>query len=159
MRLLEEKKAAASSKSSNSLWAVDRSCISWLDQQAIQSVVYVSFGNITILTRKHLIEVWYGLVNSERRFLWVVRPEPVVGHREEDIPVELMEGTKERGYLVEWAPQEEVLAHAAVGGFLTHSGWNSTLESLVAGVPMLGWAYFADQQVNSRFGERCGSWD
>ncbi|KAK2639613.1 hypothetical protein Ddye_027408 [Dipteronia dyeriana] len=62
-----------------------------------------------------------------------------------------MEGTKERVYMVGWAPQEEVLEHRAVGGFLTHSGWNSMLESVVAGQPMICWPYFADQQVNSRF--------
>ncbi|KAL8552061.1 hypothetical protein ACS0TY_000939 [Phlomoides rotata] len=60
-------------------------------------------------------------------------------------------GTKERGYIVSWAPQEEVLAHAATGGFLTHSGWSSTLESIVEGKPMICWPYFADQHVSSRY--------
>ncbi|KAK6227884.1 hypothetical protein SCA6_000224 [Theobroma cacao] len=136
-------------QSPNSLWEVDRSCLSWLDEQPKESVVYVSFGSIAVLSREQIMEFWFGLVNSRKRFLWVFRPDfmPEKG----SIPAELVEGTKERGYMVGWAPQEEVLAHCAIGGFLTHSGWNSTLESLVAGVPMICWPYFADQQLNSRF--------
>lgn len=101
-----------------------------------------------------MYEIWHGLVNSGTRFLWVRRPGSVLGlgsERDEEIPVELSRGTKERGYVVSWAPQEEVLAHPAVGGFLTHSGWNSTLESMVSGKPMICWPYFVDQQVNSRY--------
>ena len=70
---------------------------------------------------------------------------------ENEIPMELVEGTKERGFMVGWAPQEKVLAHPAIGGFMTHSGWNSTLENIVAGVPMICWPLFADQHINSRF--------
>lgn len=134
--------------SSSSLWEEDRSCITWLDSQPLRSVVYVSFGSMTVLTKDQLIEFWFGLVNSQRPFLWVIRPNSV--NTESDIPVELLEATKKRGYMVGWAPQEEVLSHPAIGGFLTHSGWNSTLECLYEGVPMICWPFYADQQVNSR---------
>ncbi|XP_059669225.1 7-deoxyloganetic acid glucosyl transferase-like [Cornus florida] len=141
-----------SSTYSSSFWEEDQSCVTWLDSQPSKSVIYVSFGSITIVTRDQLMEFWYGLVNSGQRFLWVMRPDSIVDKdMESQIPVELVEGTRERGYMVDWAPQEEVLAHPAVGGFLTHSGWNSTLESIVSGVPMICWPYFADQTINSRF--------
>ncbi|RVW73480.1 7-deoxyloganetic acid glucosyltransferase [Vitis vinifera] len=104
------------SQFSNSFWEEDRSCLAWLDRQPSKSVIYVSFGSITVITKEQMMEFWHGLVNSGSRFLW-----------------------------------EEVLAHPAVGGFLTHGGWNSTLESIVAGVPMICWPYFSDQQLNSRF--------
>ncbi|KAG8651408.1 7-deoxyloganetic acid glucosyltransferase [Manihot esculenta] len=135
--------------SSTDLFKVDKTCITWLDNQPPQSVLYVSFGSVTIMTREQLMEFWYGLVNSKKKFLWVIRPESVNNLGE--ILQELQEGEKKRGYIIKWAPQEEVLAHKAIGGFLTHSGWNSTLESIVAGVPMICWPYFGDQQVNSRF--------
>ncbi|KAI5670566.1 hypothetical protein M9H77_10930 [Catharanthus roseus] len=100
------------------------------------------------------MEFWHGLVNSGIRFLWVLRPDSIIG-KEGEIKtpeeVDLEEATKARGYMVGWAPQEEVLAHQAIGGFLTHSGWNSTLESIVAGKPMICWPFFVDQQINSRF--------
>ncbi|KAD7480140.1 hypothetical protein R6Q59_008963 [Mikania micrantha] len=144
-----EARMASPLRSSNSLWEEDRTCMTWLDEKAQKSVIYVSFGSMTMLSREDLIELWYGLVNSKKNFLWVVRPNSVAGDGQ-NIPAELLEGTIKRGYMVRWAPQEEVLAHPAIGGFLTHSGWNSTLESIVASVPMICWPYYADQQVNSR---------
>ncbi|KAL3523920.1 hypothetical protein ACH5RR_016754 [Cinchona calisaya] len=139
--------------SSGSLWEEDRSCLAWLDSQPTKSVIYASFGSITVVTREQLVEFWYGLVNSGQRFLWVIRPDSIMGEDSgsQPIPGELQEGTKSRGYMVGWAPQQEVLNHHAIGGFLTHSGWNSTLESMVAGVPMICWPYFADQTINSRY--------
>ncbi|CAO2827423.1 unnamed protein product [Amaranthus hypochondriacus] len=137
---------------SSNLWETDRSCISWLDPKPQKSVVYVSFGSLTTLTRDQLTEIWAGLVQSNKYFLWVIRPNLIIGSdTNSSTSDDLLKETEKRGYMVGWAPQEEVLAHPAIGGFLTHSGWNSTLESIVAGVPMLCWPYFADQQVNSRF--------
>ncbi|KAL6327333.1 hypothetical protein AAG906_018786 [Vitis piasezkii] len=132
---------STTSQSSNSLRQEDRSCIAWLNRQPSKSVIYVSFGSLTVITRKQLIEFCYGLANSGSRFLWVIRTDSLAEEDgERQTPAELLEGQR-RG----------VLAHPAVGGFLTHSGWNSTLESICAGVPMICWPYFADQQINSRF--------
>jgi UDP:flavonoid glycosyltransferase YjiC (YdhE family) len=103
--------------------------MTWLDTQPSKSVVYVSFGSVVVITRDQLLEFWYGLVNSKKRFLWVIRPDLVTGKDETQIPAELLERKRRVGCLVDWAPQEEVLGHRAIGGFLTHSGWNSTLES------------------------------
>ncbi|PON56509.1 UDP-glucuronosyl/UDP-glucosyltransferase [Parasponia andersonii] len=151
-RLMTNNINGSKDPSSNSLFDVDRSCITWLDSQQPKSVIYVSFGSLTTVTKHDLLEFWHGLVNSEKRFLWIIRPDLVAGEGGAgSVQAELAEMTRERGYIVGWAPQEEVLAHPAVGGFLTHSGWNSTLESIVAGVPMICWPYLADQQINSRF--------
>ncbi|XP_059462891.1 7-deoxyloganetic acid glucosyltransferase-like isoform X2 [Corylus avellana] len=137
----------------SNLWEVDRSCMTWLDSQPLGSVVYVSFGSLAIMTRGFAMEIWHGLVNSGKRFLWAIRRDTILpgAEGEQVIPVELQEGTKDRGLVVDWAPQEDVLAHPSTGGFLTHSGWNSTLESIVAGVPMVCWPQIADQQINSRW--------
>ncbi|KAL4188549.1 hypothetical protein AMTRI_Chr08g160850 [Amborella trichopoda] len=140
---------------SMSLWLEDRSCLTWLDSQAPGSVLYVSFGSYTVISRRQLTEFCYGIVNSGKPFLWVIRPDLLDGE-EAVLPEELALQAEAQGRFVKWAPQEEVLHHPAVVGFLTHSGWNSTLESLEAGVPMLCWSFFADQQVNSRFVE--GVW-
>ncbi|KAA8534140.1 hypothetical protein F0562_031667 [Nyssa sinensis] len=149
-RLIE--KMNSSTTSSNSFWKEDWSCMTWLESQPSKSVIYVSFGSLTILTRDQLLEFWYGLVNSGQRFLWVIRPDSIASDNEESqIPAELRDNTVERCHMVGWAPQEEVLAHPSVGGFLTHSGWNSTLESITAGVPMICWPYLGDQFINSRF--------
>ncbi|RVW41373.1 7-deoxyloganetic acid glucosyltransferase [Vitis vinifera] len=95
--------------------------------------------------KEELMEFWHGLVNSGSRFLWVIRPDSLTEKDGEfQPPAQLWEVTKERGQIVGWVPQEEVLAHPAVGGFLTHSGWNSTIESIFAGVPMICWPYFAE---------------
>ncbi|XP_019192212.1 PREDICTED: 7-deoxyloganetic acid glucosyltransferase-like [Ipomoea nil] len=144
----------ANPPSSNSLRDEDRSCLSWLENQPEKSVIYVSFGSLAVVTREQLLEIWHGLVNSGQRFLWVHRQDLVAGENGGDwVPTELEEGLKARGYMVRWAPQEAVLEHPSVGGFFTHSGWNSTLESIVAGVPMICRPCLGDQNTNSRMVE------
>ncbi|XVE76471.1 hypothetical protein DITRI_Ditri12bG0175900 [Diplodiscus trichospermus] len=133
------------SSSNGHLREADPNCITWLDSQPLRSVVYVSFGSFVVLTSEELMEFYEGLVNSDHQFLWALRPDMItqVGHHN-------MDG-KEKGYIVDWAPQEEVLSHPSVGGFLSHCGWNSTLETMVAGVPMICWPKLPDQSVNSKW--------
>ncbi|GJT77238.1 7-deoxyloganetic acid glucosyltransferase-like protein [Tanacetum coccineum] len=140
------------SNGSNSLWEENRSCLTWLDTKPAKSVIYVSIGSLAIMTVDQFFEIWHGLVNSGKLFLIVKRPGSVIGdHDDNQVPKVLVDATKERGFIAQWVPQEEVLAHSSIGGFLTHSGWNSTMESIVEGVPMICWPLYVDQQVNSRF--------
>ncbi|XP_024986990.1 7-deoxyloganetic acid glucosyltransferase-like [Cynara cardunculus var. scolymus] len=137
---------------SNSLWEENRTCLSWLDMQPAKSVVYVSIGSMARMTVDQFFEIWQGLVNSGKPFLWVQRPGSVLGEYDDSqVPQNLVDETKQRGFIATWVPQEEVLAHPAIGGFLTHGGWNSTMESIMEGVPMICWPFYVDQQVNSRF--------
>jgi UDP:flavonoid glycosyltransferase YjiC (YdhE family) len=138
-----------------SLWKEETECLLWLNTKATNSVIYVNFGSIAVMKPQHLIEFAWGLANSKLPFLWVVRPDLVVGESA-ILPPEFVAETKERGLIASWCPQEQVLNHPSVGGFLTHSGWNSTMESLSAGMPMLCWPVLAEQRVNCRY--TCNEW-
>ncbi|TYI87608.1 hypothetical protein E1A91_D04G147800v1 [Gossypium mustelinum] len=146
---VDDPTALASTKSI--FWQEEKGCLTWLDSHPSKSVVFVSFGSVVTFTLDQMLEFWHGLVNSGKPFLWVIRSNAIIG---EDDPRKILEdlkdNTKGKRSIVSWAPQEEVLAHPAVGAFLTHIGWNSTLESIYAGVPMICWPLFVDQYVNSR---------
>lgn len=142
----------STSSSCSSLLAQDQSCISWLDKHKPNSVVYVSFGSLAAITEAQFLEIAWGLANSMHPFLWVVRGGMVLGYEWlEPLPNGFIENLEGRGHIVKWAPQQEVLAHEAVGAFWTHSGWNSTLESICEGVPMICMPCFTDQMVNARY--------
>ncbi|KAJ4965153.1 hypothetical protein NE237_017002 [Protea cynaroides] len=139
----------------SNLWREESECLEWLDSKEPSSVLYVNFGSITVMTPQQLVEFAWGLANSEQNFLFIIRPDLVRGDSA-ILPSEFMKQTKERGILASWSPQEQVLNHPAIGGFLTHCGWNSTLESICSGVPMICWPFFADQQTNCRYS--CNHW-
>ncbi|KAK6115477.1 hypothetical protein DH2020_007746 [Rehmannia glutinosa] len=140
---------------SSNLWKEEPECLEWLDSKHPNSVVYVNFGSITVMTPNQLIEFAWGLANSNQSFLWIIRPDLVSGD-EAILPPEFVETVKERGMMANWCPQDKVLNHPSIGGFLTHSGWNSTLESICSGVPMICWPFFAEQQTNCWYS--CAKW-
>ncbi|VVB05798.1 unnamed protein product [Arabis nemorensis] len=124
----------------------------WLDKQDPQSVVYVSFGSLAAIEEKEFLEIAWGLRNSEQPFLWVVRPGFVRGTEWiESLSCGFVENIGHKGKIVKWVNQLEVLGHPAIGAFWTHCGWNSTLESICEGVPMICTPCFTDQRVNARY--------
>lgn len=129
----------------------DRTCIEWLDMQVTGSVLYVSVGSLACMDSGELSEVAWGLANSGQPFLWVVRQDLVPGSDGPCLPKGFDDAVEGRGRVTPWAPQQEVLAHRAVGGFWTHNGWNSTLESVAEGLPMICRPQFADQMMNARY--------
>ena len=139
----------------SNLWKEQIDCFQWLDSKEPNSVVYVNFGSITVMTPQQLTEFAWGLAKSKKTFLWIIRPDLVVGNSAL-LPPEFVTETNDRGMLASWCPQEQVLKHPAVGGFLTHSGWNSTSESICGGVPVICWPFFAEQQTNCRYS--CIDW-
>lgn len=134
-------------------------CREWLDTKPINSVLFVCFGSMNTISASQMMQLGMALERSGRSFVWVVRPP--VGfdinsefRAEEWLPEGFMEKIRgsESGLIVhDWAPQVEILSHGAVSAFLSHCGWNSVLESLSHGVPILGWPMAAEQFFNCKF--------
>ncbi|VAH24547.1 unnamed protein product [Triticum turgidum subsp. durum] len=125
-------------------------CLRWLDKKPASSVVYASFGTMTSFSPEQTRELARGLDLSGKNFLWVITNGSAAAA---SVDICMPDGfpTAHRGYVVHgWAPQVLILNHPAVGGFMTHCGWNSTLEAVSAGVPMVTWPRYADQFHNEK---------
>ncbi|CAN1312356.1 UDP-glycosyltransferase 83A1 [Linum perenne] len=138
-----------------SFWSPDRTCLAWLDKHPPKSVIYVAFGSIVFFPQQQFEELATGLEMTGRPFLWVVRTNFVEGSGQEFLDG-FLERVANRGKIVEWTNQEEVLSHPSTGCFMSHCGWNSTLDGVWSGVPFLCWPYFADQFHNRD--SICESW-
>ncbi|XP_050366365.1 mogroside IE synthase-like [Argentina anserina] len=121
-------------------------CMTWLNDRPKGSVAYVSFGSLAELGAEQMEELAWGLKNSNICFLWVVREKEAT-----KLPSGFAEAIKEKGLVISWCPQLEVLANEAIGCFVTHCGWNSTLEALSSGVPMVAVPQWTDQSTNAKY--------
>ncbi|KAG6556599.1 hypothetical protein Mapa_001540 [Marchantia paleacea] len=131
--------------------------LKFLDSQRKSSVLYVAFGGDGNHSREQIVEIVHGLENSQRPFLCVLLPPLKTPDFQTDdvfsvIPPDCLERTKGRGMFVQrWAPQMKVLAHPSTGGFLSHFGFNSMIESVCLGIPLLAWPMGAEQKLNARW--------
>ncbi|EFJ27349.1 hypothetical protein SELMODRAFT_95514 [Selaginella moellendorffii] len=142
--------STAVERSSEHLSPEDLACLEWLDTQKESSVIYVSFGSVATMSVEQFQELARGLERSNQPFVLVLRKTLVADPSVHDFFEGLKQRIGERGIVISWAPQMHVLLHPAVGGFLTHCGWNSTVEGICAGVPMLAWPCMAEQNINCK---------
>ncbi|TMW88654.1 hypothetical protein EJD97_018270 [Solanum chilense] len=128
----------------------EHECLNWLDSWEQDSVLFVCLGSLSRLPTSQMVELGLGLESSKRPFIWVVR------HMSDEfknwlVEEDFEERVKGQGLLIHgWAPQVLILSHPSVGAFLTHCGWNSSLEGITAGVAMITWPIFAEQFINER---------
>ncbi|KAH6762317.1 hypothetical protein C2S52_019750 [Perilla frutescens var. hirtella] len=133
----------------NGFWS-ETDCTTWLRSKPPGSVLYVSFGSFIRTTKQVIEELAHGLLLSEVDFVWVIRPGILSSGDDDVLPEEFESRIHGKGLIVPWCDQIEVLSNPAVGGFLTHCGWNSTLESMWCGVPMICYPIAYDQTTNRK---------
>ncbi|ESQ52326.1 hypothetical protein EUTSA_v10017663mg [Eutrema salsugineum] len=132
-----------------SLWA-ESDCTEWLKGRPAGSVLYASFGSYAHIGKNEIVEIAHGLLLSGLSFIWVLRPDIVGTDVPDYLPVGFVDQAQGRGLLVQWCCQMEVISNRAVGGFLTHCGWNSVLESVWLGLPLLCYPLLTDQFTNRK---------
>lgn len=123
-------------------------CQNWLNTKLPNSVIFVSFGSMADLSEAQYRELALGLKGSNHNFVWVVRES-----EQPKLPKDFRDETFGPGLVVGWASQLEVLAHEATGCFVSHCGFNSVLEALCLGVPLVGMPQWTDQGTNAKFVE------
>ncbi|OEL34321.1 UDP-glycosyltransferase 73D1 [Dichanthelium oligosanthes] len=149
--LFHQRTATLASRGNTAAIGADE-CLRWLDGMEPSSVVYVSFGSIAHAEPKQVVELGLGLEASGHPFIWVVKNSDQHGEEVRELLHKLEARVAGRGLLIRgWAPQVLILSHAAVGSFVTHCGWNSTMEAITAGLPVVTWPHFADQFLNAKF--------
>uniref|UniRef100_A0A1D1YS43 Glycosyltransferase n=1 Tax=Anthurium amnicola TaxID=1678845 RepID=A0A1D1YS43_9ARAE len=127
-------------------------CMSWLDSMKPRSVLYVSFGTLVRTPLSQAVEIGMALEASGHPFVWTIKAGEQYAEVEQWLADGFEERTKDRAIIIMgWAPQVMILSHPSVGGFLTHCGWNSSMEAITAGVPMITWPALVDQFLNQRF--------
>ncbi|KAK4803742.1 hypothetical protein SAY86_003559 [Trapa natans] len=127
-------------------------CIGWLDSKPLGSVVYISFGSVACLKQDQCEELALGLLESGVNFMWVLKqPDKNVVFKPVTLPEGFLEKAGDKGKLVEWSPQEQVLAHPSLACFITHCGWNSSIEALTSGVPVVAYPLWGDQVINAKY--------
>ncbi|XP_028757555.1 UDP-glycosyltransferase 83A1-like [Neltuma alba] len=146
----------ASGNSAGNFWPQDLTIMNWLDQQSPSSVIYVAFGSFRTMSPSQFQELALGLELSNRPFIWVAQPDFRQGNNNE-YPQGFEDRVGDRGQMVGWAPQKKILRHASVACFISHCGWNSTMESVSNGIPILCWPHFADQFLNKSY--VCDVWN
>ncbi|KAL6342434.1 hypothetical protein AAG906_011124 [Vitis piasezkii] len=124
--------------------------IQWLNSNPESSVIYVSFGSISVLSKQQSEEIARGLLDSGRPFLWVIRAKENGEEEKDDDKLSCVEELEQQGMIVPWCSQVEVLSHPSLGCFVSHCGWNSTLESLASGVPVVAFPQWTDQTTNAK---------
>ncbi|GMI64352.1 indole-3-acetate beta-D-glucosyltransferase [Hibiscus trionum] len=130
---------------------VSNDYLQWLHSKPKSSVVYVSFGSLAVLAKQQVEEISRALIANGRPFLWVVRNQKYGLEEEtEEDKLSCREELEQLGRIVPWCSQVEVLSHPSLGCFVSHCGWNSTLESLVAGVPVVAFPQWTDQGTNAK---------
>jgi len=148
--LFHQRTATLASRGNTAAIGADE-CLWWFDGKELNSIMYVSFGNLTHAQPKQVMELGLGLEASGHAFIWVVKNAEQYDEEVAKFLHELMARVVGRGLLIRgWAPQVLILSHVATSSFVTHCGWNLTMEAVMVGLPVVTWPHFSDQFLNTK---------